>query len=97
MLASARQRQRGQVLVLFCLVLPFLLGAVGLAVDVGFGLAQRQRMQATADLAALNAAYCQVHPTLPMCVSAASFPGAGARQRAWRWRSRLHMATTRQR
>ncbi len=62
---------------LFALVLPAVLGAVGLAVEGGFALAQRQRMQAAADLAALDSAYCQLYPSKPLCVSAANFPGSG--------------------
>src|SRR5438105_2409699 len=71
------RKQAGQVLVLFALLLPLLLGGMGLAIEGGFALAQRQRMQAAADLAALNAAYCQVYPSKSACVSAASFPGSG--------------------
>jgi hypothetical protein len=57
LLATPRHHQRGQLLVLFALVPPVLLGALGLAIEVGFALAQRQRMQAASDLAALNGAY----------------------------------------
>jgi Flp pilus assembly protein TadG len=38
--------------VLFALVPPVLLGALGLAIEVGFALGQRQRMQAASDLPA---------------------------------------------
>jgi hypothetical protein len=58
-------------------MLPVLLGSVGLAVEGGFALAQRQRMQAAADLAALNAAYCQLNPSKTLCANASSFPGSG--------------------
>jgi hypothetical protein len=34
-------------------------------------------MQAAADLAALNAAYCQAYPSKSLCTSAANFSGAG--------------------
>jgi hypothetical protein len=71
-----RSRQQSQVLVLFALLLPMLLGGVGLAIEGAYALAQRQRMQAAADLAALNAANCKLYPSKPLCVSAAGFPGA---------------------
>jgi hypothetical protein len=57
-------------------MLPMLLGGVGLAIEMGYALSQRQRMQAAADLAALNGAYCQLYPSKPLCVSAASYPGS---------------------
>src|SRR5688572_29318571 len=69
-------RQSAQVLVLFAVLLPLLLGALGLAIEGGFALAQRQRMQAAADLAAVNGVACEVNPTRPLCVAAASYPGA---------------------
>jgi Flp pilus assembly protein TadG len=63
--------------VLFALMLPALLGSLGLAIEVGFAFAQRQRMQAASDLAALNAANCMANPSRSMCVNAQSFPGSG--------------------
>jgi hypothetical protein len=54
--AGGRGRQRGQVIVLFALLLPALLGLVGLAVDGGRLLAERRHLQAVADAAAWAAA-----------------------------------------
>jgi Flp pilus assembly protein TadG len=70
-------RQQGQVMLLFCLVLPLLLAALGLAIEAGYALAQRQRMQAAADAAALNGSYCLVYTSKPYCQSAQSYPGGG--------------------
>ena len=44
---------RGQILVLVAIFLPFLLGMVGLALDVGELIAHRTERQRTADAAAL--------------------------------------------
>src|SRR5439155_3267646 len=56
-------RQRGQVLVLFALLLPALIGIVGLAVDGGRLLAARRHLQAVADAAAWAAATEVVYGT----------------------------------
>jgi len=50
-----RVDQRGQVLVLFAILLVVLLGAAGLSVDVGRQVAERRHIQTAADAAALAA------------------------------------------
>jgi hypothetical protein len=71
-------RRPAQILVLFAILLPFLLAALGLAVEAGYALAQRQRMQAAADAAVLNGAYCLVYPSKAYCQSALAYPGAAS-------------------
>ena len=50
-------RQQGQAIVLVALILTVLFGFVGLAIDGGRGYLDRRHMQASADAAALAAAY----------------------------------------
>src|SRR5437763_4867025 len=45
--------KRGQILVLFSLALPVMLGGLGLAVDIGTALVARTDAQKTADAAAI--------------------------------------------
>lgn len=52
-----RGRERGQAIVLVALVLTVLFGFLGLAIDGGRGYLDRRNMQASADAAALAAAY----------------------------------------
>lgn len=55
---SQRRSQRGQMLVLFALILPVLLGMLGLSLDLGFNFVQQRATQNAADAAvtvALNA------------------------------------------
>jgi Flp pilus assembly protein TadG len=54
--AAARCPDRGQALLWFALMLPFLLGIVGLATDVGTAYIQRQALQTLADDAARTGA-----------------------------------------
>jgi len=49
----ANSREKGQILVLMALSLPFLLGFVGFATDVGVLLVEKQKLQAAADSAAI--------------------------------------------
>ena len=51
-----RQREDGQVLVLFALASLVLVGAMALAIDVGYLLSERREAQAAADAAAIAAA-----------------------------------------
>ena len=67
---------RGQILILFALGLPALLGVVGMAIDAGFYMARRQGMQAAADMAALNGAYCGHNPASDPCAAAVGYPGS---------------------
>ena len=53
---SSRARERGQVLVIFVLSLVALMGAAGLAVDMGRFYSERRFLQNAADAAALAAA-----------------------------------------
>ena len=54
-------REAGQVLILFTLLLPILLGMAGLVVDVGNAFAERRSLQKAADAAALAAAQDPAH------------------------------------
>lgn len=53
---SSRQRQRGQILILVGLTLVVLIGAVGLAVDLGRAYGVKARLNAAVDAAAIGAA-----------------------------------------
>jgi hypothetical protein len=55
------QHQRGAMAVMTALLLPMLLGFMALALDVGYVLLQRNRMQVAADAAALLAAGARQH------------------------------------
>jgi Flp pilus assembly protein TadG len=83
-LGAARERERGQVLVLFAFVLIALLLISALAVDYGGWLLARRSYQNIADEAALAGAYQLTNPTLAACPQ-----GAGvskqvcAREAAW--------------
>lgn len=68
----------GQILVLFAIGLPALLGMVGLAIDGGLWFARHQRVRAVADLAALNGAYCLLYPSKEHCAAAQSLGGGDA-------------------
>jgi hypothetical protein len=48
--------RRGQVFILFALVLTAMLGVLGLAIDVGYAVSQRRMMQNAADLSAIAGA-----------------------------------------
>lgn len=50
------QADRGQALVWFAMMLPFLLGIIGLATDAGYAYVQRQALQMVADDAARTGA-----------------------------------------
>ena len=52
----SRDRQRGQILVLFTLALVAMIAMVGLVIDGGAAYAQRRAQQNAADLAALAGA-----------------------------------------
>lgn len=54
--SSGRKRQRGQVLILVGLTLVVLIGAVGLAVDLGRAYGVKARLNAAVDAAAIGAA-----------------------------------------
>ncbi len=56
-LVRFRLDEAGQVLVLTAIMLPVLIGAVGMAIDIGYAFDYRQRMQMAADSAALAGAY----------------------------------------
>jgi len=56
-MSARRRRQSGQAIVLVVLVLTVLFGFLGLAIDGGRGYLDRRHMQASADAAALAAAY----------------------------------------
>ncbi|MGH7609379.1 MAG: TadE/TadG family type IV pilus assembly protein, partial [Candidatus Dormibacteria bacterium] len=62
LLTRRRQRESGQVMVLFALALIVLVLAVGLAIDGGFGLLQYRQAQNAADFAAEAAAQA-LYPT----------------------------------
>lgn len=49
--------RRGVIIVMFALMLPVLLGAIGLAVEVGFWFQSKRGLQSAADAAAIAAAY----------------------------------------
>jgi hypothetical protein len=53
---SGRRGRRGNIIVLFAVLLPVLLGMTGLVVDCGYLMASRRQLQNTADAAALAAA-----------------------------------------
>jgi len=53
---SASRSQRGQVLIIFAILLPSLLGMAGMAIDVGGYAADRRHLQNAADAIALAAA-----------------------------------------
>ena len=55
MLKRISRNERGQVLLMFVILLPVILGAVGFAVDVGFVAVNRRDLQNAADAAALAA------------------------------------------
>jgi Flp pilus assembly protein TadG len=55
-MTTARAGERGQILVLVALMMPVLLGFLGLVIDVGNAYAQRRFMQNAADAAALAGA-----------------------------------------
>lgn len=50
------RREHGQSIPLIAIMMVILLGFTGLAIDVGFGLLQKRRLQASVDLALLSAA-----------------------------------------
>src|SRR3989304_6288142 len=50
---SSSQREKGQTLIMFVLLLAVLLGFVALAVDIGLYLHERRQLQNSADAAAL--------------------------------------------
>src|SRR5450759_702138 len=56
MYRSPTQSQRGQTLVIFTLLLPVLLLAVGLVADTGYGLSQQRAGQNAADFSAMAGA-----------------------------------------
>src|SRR5438046_3441325 len=58
-----RGAQRGQAIVLVALILTVLFGFIGLAMDGGRGYLDRRHMQASADAAALAAAYNYMNHT----------------------------------
>jgi Flp pilus assembly protein TadG len=64
---------RGQIMVLFALLLPALIGFVGLAVDGGRLLAERRHLQAVADAAAWAAATEAVYGTPSTAAAAAQW------------------------
>jgi hypothetical protein len=68
-LGAARQRERGQILVLFAFVLVSLLLISALAVDYGSWLVARRTYQNIADEAALAGAYQLTNPTGATCDS----------------------------
>lgn len=57
LLRSLAGDKRGVIVVMFALMLPILLGAIGLAVEVGFWFQSRRGLQSAADAAAIAAAY----------------------------------------
>src|SRR5437870_10439699 len=74
----SRLRHSGQVLIIFALALPALLGMLDLGLEVAFSLGERQRVQAAADAAALNGIYCFMYVANTDCVNSATYnPGAG--------------------
>jgi Flp pilus assembly protein TadG len=76
--SPVRLHQRGQILVLFALLAPFVMGMLGLGIDFAFALGQHEQAQKAADLAALSGIYCYQSPTQTLCASAQSYPGAQA-------------------
>lgn len=56
-LARLRRDQGGAVAIIMALVIPILVGAVGLAVEVGMWYAERRSLQTAADAAAMGAAW----------------------------------------
>jgi hypothetical protein len=57
---SADRRRRGKTLVMFALVLPVLLGIVGLVIDCGLLMAAQREVQNAADAAAMAAAMAEL-------------------------------------
>src|SRR5436190_23509597 len=76
-----RLRHSAQVLIIFALAMPALLGMLDLGLEVAFALGERQRMQAAADAAALNGIYCVIYSTQD-CLNAAKFNPGDALQNA---------------
>src|SRR5512146_2267298 len=81
-LAARRGDQRGQVLVLFTLMLVVLLLVSALAVDYGSWLVSRRSYQNVADAAALAGAQQLSRPLTDLCASGAS-KNVCAREAAW--------------
>ena len=66
----------GQVMILFAVASLVLIGAVALAVDVGFLLAERRQVQAAADAAAMAAAQSGLDQQEDQIISAGQYYGA---------------------
>lgn len=61
-IAAARDRERGQVIVLFALALLAIIAMAGLLIDGGMAWSNRRQAQAAADTAALAAANAAIQP-----------------------------------
>ena len=84
----ARERQQGQVMVLFLLAIFAIIGMVGLVLDGGSVFAQRRDQQTAADLAAMAGAAAYLNAT--------GTPTSASRTRkAWPPPSRPPTATSR--
>ncbi|NQU59494.1 MAG: pilus assembly protein [Rhodospirillales bacterium] len=57
LLKSLRCDQRGAILILFALMMPVLLGVIGMGVEVGFWFSKHRDLQSAADAAALAGGY----------------------------------------
>lgn len=69
-LTSFLENRSGTILVAFALLLPILIGAVGLGTDVGTWFFTHQKMQGAADSAAISAVIATDHPTEADAVAA---------------------------
>ena len=85
----ARERQQGQVMVLFLLAIFAIIGMVGLVLDGGSVFAQRRDQQTAADLAAMAGAAAYLNAT------GTAGPARGVRRGRRRPRWRPPTATSR--
>src|SRR5438552_6664261 len=66
--------ERGQVLVVFAILLPLLIGGLGLSIDIGSAMLNRTQAQKAADAAAIAGADFKLKPSLSASTPTACTP-----------------------